>query len=250
LIIHGGIVLNNETTPNPLQNNNPEKIHRAIKSFVKRTGRITASQKNGWNNHWKDYGLDHTAGTTQYQQLCDKFNHIVVEIGYGMGDSLIQMAKQNIDTGFVGIEVHTPGVGSLLNNININQLSNIYSYCADAKEVLNQCITNSSIDRIQIFFPDPWHKKKHKKRRLISNEFIEHIVTKLKPSGIIHLATDWEDYALQMLEVLTSCDAISNTATNNQFVPRPQYRPETKFERRGISLGHKTWDLVFSKNSN
>lgn len=172
---------------------------------------------------------------------------MVVEIGYGMGDSLIQMASKASDSCFVGIEVHTPGVGSLLNNISINKLANLYSYCADAKEVLNNCITNNSIDRIQIFFPDPWHKKKHKKRRLINLEFVEHIVTKLKPLGVIHLATDWEDYALQMLEVLNSCVSISNATSNNQFVYRPDYRPETKFERRGISLGHKTWDLVFSK---
>jgi len=144
--------------------------------------------------------------------------------------------------------VHKPGVGKLLHSMEARGVDNIRVYCHDAVEILRDCISDASVDTVQIFFPDPWHKKRHKKRRLIQPAFVALLIRKLKPGGIVHLATDWEDYAHQMMDVLGAVDGLSNSAGDKRFAPRPQYRPLTKFEMRGERLGHGVWDLVFSRS--
>ena len=150
---------------------------------------------------------------------------------------------------FIGIEVHRPGVGRLLYDMQEQGVDNIRVYCHDAVEVLRDCIADGALDTVQIFFPDPWHKKRHHKRRLIQPPFVEQLCHKLKPGGTLHLATDWENYAEQMLDVLEGCEQLENTAGDGTFVPRPAHRPLTKFERRGERLGHGVWDLVYSRRA-
>jgi tRNA (guanine-N7-)-methyltransferase len=167
----------------------------------------------------------------------------VLEIGFGMGDATAQIALARPDTDFIGIEVHEPGVGALLKRIGELQLSNLRLLQYDAVEVLDTMIAPASLAGIHIFFPDPWHKKRHHKRRLIQPAFVAQLVTRLAPGGYLHCATDWQPYAEQMLEVLSAQDALVNTA--HGYAPKPAYRPLTKFEARGLNLGHGVWDLVF-----
>lgn len=167
----------------------------------------------------------------------------VLEIGFGMGQATAEIARLRPDTDFLGIEVHTPGVGALLKRIGELGLSNLRLIQHDAVEVLEHMIPAASLDGVHIFFPDPWHKKRHHKRRLIQPEFVSNLVQHLKPGGYLHLATDWQDYAEQMLAVLSAEPILSNTTQG--YAPRPNYRPQTKFEARGLKLGHGVWDLVF-----
>lgn len=224
-----------------------DKKQRPIRSFVLRTGRMTPGQEGAYNRHWHRWGLTAEAGPLDFSTQFGRNAKRVIEIGFGMGQSLAQMASAESDTDFVGIEVHRPGVGKLLHSIEQAELENIRVYCHDAVEVFKQCIADASIDRIQIYFPDPWHKKRHHKRRLIQPPFVELLVQKLKPGGVLHLATDWEHYAEQMLEVLSANQHLINTANDGAFSPRPDYRPITKFEQRGQRLGHGVWDLLFER---
>ncbi len=171
-----------------------------------------------------------------------------VEIGFGMGDNLEAMAQAHPENDYFGIEVYRPGVGRLLNRAVELGLENIRVSCADAVDVLGQHIPDGTLDAVYVFFPDPWPKKRHHKRRLIATPFAELVARKLKDGGHFYLATDWEDYALQMLEVLNGVSALRNEAPDGQFMPRAAFRPETKFERRGRRLGHQVWDLGFIKN--
>jgi len=214
---------------------------------VRRAGRITKSQKNALEVLWPQYGLTLEGGLLDCHAIFGREAPIVLEIGFGMGDSLVQQAMQNPDKDYIGIEVHRPGVGTALVQIEKNKLENIRIFCADAKEVLKNRIPDESINLFQIFFPDPWHKKRHNKRRLIQAEFVEALRQKLKTNGTLHLATDWEDYALQMLSVMEAAAGWKNTAGKNNFSPRPEERPITKFETRGQRLGHGVWDLIFVK---
>jgi tRNA (guanine-N7-)-methyltransferase len=173
---------------------------------------------------------------------------LVLEIGFGMGASFVQMAKDDPDRNYLGIEVHPPGVGSCLKLIEENGLTNARIIWFDAFEVLRKCMRPESIDILQVFFPDPWPKKRHIKRRLISDDFIKMVAPLLKHGAQVRLATDWEDYANQMLDVMTRAEGFTNTAPDGRFVPRPQWRPLTKFERRGERLGHGVWDLVFTRD--
>ncbi len=164
-----------------------------------------------------------------------------------MGDSLVDMAKADPEKDFIGIEVHPPGVGRLINRAGLEGVDNLKTYMADANDVLEDCIADGSVDRVQLYFPDPWHKKKHHKRRIVQPAFVAQLVNKLKPGGKIHFATDWENYAEQMLEVLQGNSDISNDSPTGDFVEKPQWRPHTKFEARGERLGHGIWDLLFTK---
>jgi len=221
--------------------------HRRIKSFVVRSGRMTQGQQKAFDHYWPLKGLQIKGGALSYEATFGRIAPVVLEIGFGMGASLVEMASKESDKDFIGIEVHTPGVGKLFQTMEEQQVDNIRAYCDDAVEVLQHCIPDNSLDRIQIYFPDPWHKKKHHKRRLIQPDFILGLRDKLKTGGVIHLATDWEHYAEHMMEVMCTAPGFVNRAEDFCFSPRPDYRPVTKFERRGNRLGHGVWDLLFEK---
>lgn len=220
---------------------------RGIRSFVLRTGRMTPGQQSAYDTYWQRFGLSLEDGVLNPEAVFARRAPLVIEIGFGMGQSLVEMAKQAPENDFIGIEVHKPGVGKLLHSVNLEGLENVRVYCHDAVEVLRDCVTDASVDRFQIYFPDPWHKKRHHKRRLIQPPLVALLVQKLVPGGTLHLATDWEHYAEQMLEVLSDNVDLINTAGPGQFAPRPDYRPVTKFEQRGQRLGHGVWDLLFCK---
>ena len=228
----------------------PEISHkRTIRSFVRREGRMTVGQKKAYASLWPRFGLDPHQKLPTIHTPFAQTAPVVLEIGFGMGDSLAQQAVNQPQYHYIGIEVHRPGVGHLLSLIAKHELNNIRIYCADAVEVLTHCIPDNSLDSVQIFFPDPWPKKRHHKRRLVQPPIVNLIASKLKPGGTLHLATDWENYAEHMIEALGACPELINTSSNEPFVPRPASRPLTKFESRGKRLGHGVWDLVFRKIS-
>ncbi|MBE2897018.1 tRNA (guanosine(46)-N7)-methyltransferase TrmB [Pasteurellaceae bacterium HPA106] len=223
------------------------RFKRKIRSFVLRTGRLSQHQQNAMNTHWSDFGVDYQTTPYDLTALFGNGNPVVLEIGFGMGHSLVQMAKQNPDINYLGIEVHTPGVGACIANAVDQKVDNLRVICHDAVEVLTDCIPDASLQGLQLFFPDPWHKAKHHKRRIVQREFVDLVVQKLKCGGFIHMATDWENYAEQMLEVLSATPALANRAAGGGYFERPDFRPLTKFEQRGQKLGHGVWDLYFIK---
>jgi tRNA (guanine-N7-)-methyltransferase len=225
----------------------PEYREKSIRSYVVRAGRMTEAQRNAFDVSWPIYGLKLADGTINTDAVFGRTGQKVLEIGFGMGTSLIEMALANPDTDFIGIEVHPPGVGTLMNSARLESLSNLRVYLADANDVLDECFDTQSIDRLQLYFPDPWHKKKHNKRRIVQSRFVQQIRTKLRPGGILHMATDWQHYAEQMMETLSEAEGFENCAGAGQYSERPSYRPITKFEKRGERLGHGIWDLVFKK---
>ncbi len=220
---------------------------RRIRSFVLRTGRMTAGQKHAYNSLWPKWGLYSQQGLQDFDQLFGRVAPRILEIGFGMGKSLAVMAESAPDHDFIGVEVHRPGVGKLLALVEEHKLSNVRVYCEDAIDVLTKAIDDQSLDKVQIFFPDPWHKTRHHKRRLIQLSFVNLLASKLKKGGLIHFATDWENYAQHMLAVMNSSDQFKNLAEDGTYVPRPADRPLTKFENRGQRLGHGVWDLQFKK---
>jgi tRNA (guanine-N7-)-methyltransferase len=222
---------------------------RPIRSYVLRTGRMTPGQQRAFERNWGRWGLEHADGILDVDACFGRRGPRVLEIGFGMGQSLVAMAAAAPATNFLGIEVHRPGVGKLLHSMAEQDVDNIRVYCHDAVEILRDCIPPASLDCIQVFFPDPWHKKKHNKRRLIQPIFVARLVSALKPGGTLHLATDWEDYALQMMDVLSAEPGLANDFGEGVFAPRPEHRPLTKFEQRGERLGHGVWDLVFRRRS-
>ncbi len=223
--------------------------HRQVRSFVMRTGRMTDSQRAAYERHWPIYGLELSGGQEAFNQAVDGYEYIVFEIGFGMGDSLADMALASPEKLFIGVEVHTPGVGRLLNRCEREGIKNLRVYQDDAIEVLDSCVPELSLSCVQIFFPDPWHKKKHNKRRIVQPDFVQKLRSKLKSGGVIHLATDWENYAEHMMEVMAPADGFVNQAGDEMFSPKPERRPTTKFERRGQRLGHGVWDLLFEKTA-
>jgi len=217
----------------------------SITSFVRREGRLTSGQRRALTSLWDRYGIDTKLEPLDFDNLFQRHASHIVEIGFGNGESLAAMAQAHPEADFLGIEVHRPGVGHLLICIETLGLSNLRVLCADAVEVLKYQLPDASLDRTQVFFPDPWPKKRHHKRRLIQPDFVELLARKLRPGAYLHLATDWEDYALHMLKVLESACDFVNTADN--FAPRPAYRPLTKFEQRGLRRGHAVWELIFQR---
>lgn len=222
---------------------------RKIQSYVLRQGRITPNQQNGLDTYLPIFGLKLEEGLINPTEVFGRAAPLTVEIGFGMGASLLEQAQAMPERNFIGIEVHLPGVGKLLAEAGKLGLTNIRVYQADAVEVLSSCLPAGCIDTLQIFFPDPWHKKKHNKRRLVQSEFIELVITKLAPKGLLHLATDWQEYAEEMLDLLDNTKSLTNTAGANNFSPKPASRPTTKFERRGFALGHGSWDLIYQLKS-
>lgn len=217
---------------------------RPVRSYVIRSGRQTVAQQEAIEKHWSKYVIEDHQSPLNPEALFGRKAPLVLEIGFGMGDSLAEMAINNPQQDYIGIEVHRAGVGKLINYIENEQIPNLRIYCHDAVEILANCIADGSLDLVQIFFPDPWHKKKHHKRRLIQTAFVLDLMKKLKTGGRIHLATDWQNYAEHMMEVLSGIEGLRNTAGAGQYAINSG-RPETKFERRGKRLGHGTWDLVF-----
>ena len=228
------------------QNQSNPEHHRSIKSFVLRQGHMTAAQQKAIDDNWTRVGVDYINQFINLNQIFERENPKILEIGFGMGTATAQIAQKLPEKDFLAIDVHGPGVGNLCKLISEQQLTNIRVMRHDAVEVVENMLSDNSLDGIHIFFPDPWHKKRHNKRRLIQIPFIQKLLPKLKQGGYIHLATDWEEYSVQMLEVLSSFpEQLANTATD--YAPTPNYRPETKFEARGKRLGHGVWDLVFIK---
>jgi len=222
---------------------------KPIRSYVRREGRMTPKQKKALENLWPQYGLDYQNSVFDFKQIFAREAPTIIEIGFGMGHSLAHLALRHPENNYIGIEVHRPGVGALLAEIEENKIANIRIICHDAIEVLENCVADESIDSLLLFFPDPWPKKRHHKRRIVQPIFAELILTKLKSNGQFHMATDWQEYAEQMLEVMSANPGFINLAGTQQFLPRPESRPMTKFEKRGERLGHNVWDLVFIKVS-
>lgn len=220
---------------------------RSIKSFVMRAGRMTEAQQRGIEQGWPQFGLNLEQGRLDLDQLFGRSAPRSLEIGFGMGQSLLEMAEKTPEQDFIGIEVHRPGVGSLLNGVLKAGISNLRVYDCDAIEVLDKAIPDASLDRLMLFFPDPWHKKKHHKRRIVQPAFADKVRQKLKIGGIFHMATDWQAYAEHMLEVMNAAPGYRNLSADSSWVPRPEERPMTKFERRGERLGHGVWDLKFER---
>jgi tRNA (guanine-N7-)-methyltransferase len=225
----------------------PEYRKKSIRSYVVRAGRMTDGQRNAFENSWSTYGLKLADGAIDTDKVFGRSGFKVLEIGFGMGDSLLQMAAAEPATDFIGIEVHPPGVGTIMNIAQSEGISNLRVYLADANDVLEECFPPQSIDRLQLYFPDPWHKKKHNKRRIVQPQFVQLVREKLRPGGVLHMATDWQHYAEQMLETLDEAEGFENVAGIGQYSPRPDYRPMTKFEKRGERLGHGVWDLIYKK---
>ncbi|CAG7855902.1 tRNA (guanine-N(7)-)-methyltransferase [biofilm metagenome] len=217
---------------------------RKIRSFIRRQGRITQGQEFALEHYWDNYCLPPNQLINQ-QAVFGRIAPLMLEIGFGNGDSLVQMAEVNPDQDFIGIEVHKPGVGHLLKELEERGLENVRVFCHDAIEVLQIAINNHSLSAIHLFFPDPWHKRKHHKRRIVQPEFLDLIAPKLINGGYFHAATDWQHYADAMLQTLSADRRFHNASMSGTYCDKPDYRPLTKFEQRGLRMGHGVWDLVF-----
>ena len=218
---------------------------KTIRSYVRRTGRVTTGQAKAFEDIGPQYLLPYTESALDAAQAFGRNGKLILEIGFGMGEATAHIARVRPDDNFLCCEVHEPGVGALLKRIGEQDIHNIRILQHDAVEVIDNMLPEGSLDGVHIFFPDPWHKKKHNKRRLIQGPLVAKLASRLKPGGYIHCATDWEPYAVQMLEVLNAEAQLQNTAEG--YATKPEYRPLTKFENRGLRLGHGVWDLVFTK---
>ena len=218
---------------------------RAIRSYVLRQGRITNAQRRAHSEHLPVYGVPFVQRLLDLRELFGRDAPKILEIGFGMGETTAAIAQQHPERDYLGVEVHTPGVGSLLARIAELRLSNLRIVQHDAVEVLQHMIGPATLDGVHVFFPDPWPKKRHHKRRLIQPPFAALLASRMKAGALLHACTDWEEYAQRMLEVLTADPTFRNTASG--YAGRPDARPQTKFERRGLDLGHRVWDLVFTK---
>jgi tRNA (guanine-N7-)-methyltransferase len=225
---------------------------RRIRSFVIRAGRMTAGQERAWQELWPRFGIEYTPELLDLNRIFGRTAPRVLEIGFGTGDALLAYAQLHPEHDCIGIEVHPPGVGHLLLKIEETGLTNVRVLCHDAVEVLSYALPDACLDEVHIFFPDPWHKKRHHKRRLIQTSFIDLLARVIKTGGIVKLGTDWQHYAEQMLSVMNAHAEFTNLATTDPeaasgFVARPAHRPLTRFERRGHRLGHGVWDLAFRR---
>jgi tRNA (guanine-N7-)-methyltransferase len=220
---------------------------RHVRSFVVRRGHLSDGQKRAHDTLMPRWGIPYRAAPLDFEQVFGRRAPVVLEIGFGMGDSTARIAAATPGTDFLCVEVYTPGVGALLRRIEEQGLSNLRIVQHDAVEVLRDMVPRDSLAGMHVFFPDPWPKKRHHKRRLIQPAFVAQLAARIAPGGYLHCATDWEDYAFGMLEVLAAEPLLVNTTTG--FAARPAHRPPTKFERRGLRLGHGVWDLVFERRA-
>lgn len=222
-----------------------DPTERRIRSFVTRAGRLSSGQEKAIAEFGPTFCIPFSKQVLDFDAVFGRSAPTILEIGFGMGETTAEIAAAMQERNFLGVEVHTPGVGNLLKLIGERDLSNLRLIQHDAFDVITHMLAPESLAGVHIFFPDPWHKAKHNKRRLIQPPFVRLLASRISPGGYLHCATDWEDYAQQMLEVLTAETSLENTAAG--FAPRPAYRPQTKFEKRGLRLGHGVWDLVFKK---
>jgi tRNA (guanine-N7-)-methyltransferase len=218
-------------------------IHRPIRSYVLRQGRVTDAQRRAREEWMPRYGVPFAAAPLDLDLVFGRAAPKILEIGFGMGETTAAIAASHPGNDYLGIEVHTPGVGSLLRRVAELGLANVRVIQHDAADVIEAMVAPASLDGVHVFFPDPWPKKRHHKRRLIQPPFVRLLASRMKPGAYLHVATDWEDYARQVLEVLSGESLLVNTADG--FAPRPEWRPQTKFEARGLRLGHRVWDLLF-----
>ena len=223
--------------------------HRRIVSFVRREGRLTPAQQRALDTLYPRWGIPPGEDMLDLDAVFGRRAPRILEIGIGNGEALIELACRHPENDYLGIEVHRPGVGRVLNRIEEEGLGNVRVICDDAVEVLAKRIPNDSLDRVLLFFPDPWHKKKHHKRRIVNPVFAQLVRLKLRPGGCLHMATDWQDYAEHMMGVMSRAEGFENVAGEGEFVVRPASRPLTKFEQRGHQLGHAVWDMIFEKVS-
>jgi tRNA (guanine-N7-)-methyltransferase len=232
---------------NPKIEAEEDLTQRRIRSYVLRQGRLTKCQEKSLADHWPAFGIDYSPESLDLPKTFGRQESLkVLEIGFGMGETTATIAQSMPERDFLGVEVHTPGVGGLLKLIGEKSLSNIRIIQHDVVDVLNHMIADGSLDGVHIFFPDPWHKKRHHKRRLIQAEFVKLLCSKLKTGAYLHVATDWQEYAEWVLDILKVEPLLTNSAKD--YAPKPAYRPLTKFENRGIKLGHGVWDLIFIRN--
>lgn len=225
--------------------------NRPVRSFVIRGGRLTPGQEKAIDRLWPAFGIDTTAetGRLDFGALFGRNAPVIAEIGFGNGDATWQTALAHPEQNFIGIEVHRPGVGRLLMALEKHEIPNVRIACLDAVDFMGEHIPSASLDGIRIYFPDPWPKKRHHKRRIIQPDFVEVLASALKPGGILHMATDWAPYAEHMVEVLAGNGNFHNLAEAGPYSPKPDWRPETHFERRGKRLGHGVFDLLYEKSS-
>ncbi|MFT5113478.1 MAG: tRNA (guanine-N7-)-methyltransferase [Parasphingorhabdus sp.] len=232
---------------NPVTDSPTTPNLRPIRSFVRREGRITPGQERSLSEYWPKFGINHPGTVLDSQQVFGNSQPVELEIGCGDGAAMTEMAVLRPEHNFIGIEVYRPGVGNLLNALSRNQSSNVRVFDADAVEIISSRIADDSLQRIMVFFPDPWPKKKHHKRRLLQLDFIQLLTQKLKVGGELHIATDWQDYAEVVAETLASVPMLKSLAEDSIYSPRPETRPLTKYERRGQRLGHGVWDIIMLK---
>ncbi len=219
---------------------------RQVKSFVKRTGRVTKKQLSAIDTFSGKYAIEYDANKKlNLSEIFGNDNDVVLEIGFGMGGSLIKMAQQNLDKNYIGIEVHEAGVGNILHEIDENEISNIVVMKHDAIDIFNNMLKDNVLAGMQVYFPDPWHKKRHNKRRLVKPSNLELFAQKMKQGGTFHFASDWLPYAEEVLDILEEDKSFENMYEG--FAPRPDWRPLTKFEQRGLDLGHTVSDIIFKK---
>jgi tRNA (guanine-N7-)-methyltransferase len=235
------------TDPEDAGSAGPDDALRArhIRSFVLRQGRITQAQQRAYDSLLPAFGLPHATAPLDAAGIFGRRAPLIVEIGFGMGEGTAQIAAAHPENDYIGIEVHNPGVGSLLDKIGRTGLTNVRIVQHDAVEVMRDMVPADSLAGVHVFFPDPWHKKRHHKRRLLQSPFVALLASRISPGGYLHVATDWEDYAVQILAVLEAEPLLANTVA--RYAPRPDYRPLTRFEQRGVRLGHEVFDLVFRR---
>jgi tRNA (guanine-N7-)-methyltransferase len=221
--------------------------HRAIRSFVVRAGRMTVAQERAWQELWPRYGIETGNALLDLAAVFGREAPRTLEIGFGNGETLVALAADHPGRDYLGIEVHRPGVGHLMLRAEELGLTNVRAICRDAVEVLQQCIPPGSLDEVLLYFPDPWPKKRHHKRRIVQPGFVTLVASRLQPGGVLRMATDWQPYAEHMLEVAGAGAALRNESPPGDYVARPVSRPVTRFERRGQRLGHGVWDLAFRR---
>lgn len=238
-------------TPDDIEDTRPRPdagfSRRSVRSFVVRAGRMTVAQERAWRELWPRLGIEDGESPLDLPAVFGRTAPVTLEIGFGNGESLAALSTAHPERDFLGVEVHRPGVGHLMLLAEAADLRNVRIICRDAVEVLERRIADASLDEVLLYFPDPWPKKRHHKRRIVQPPFVELVARRLRPGGVFRLATDWQNYAEHMLAVVSACGRLANESHDGGYVARPESRPLTRFEKRGQRLGHEVWDLAFRR---